>query len=67
MIINTYNADISGKTLRADVINGETSQYIDFYANGKFIERYTLKNIHVDDETFVDYVVKIYFKKISEQ
>lgn len=66
MILNTYNADISGKTLRADVINGETSQYIDFYVNGEFVQRYTLKDIHVDDESFIDYVVKTYFKKWSQ-
>lgn len=66
MILNTYNADISGKTLRADVINGETSQYIDFYVNGEFVQRYNLKDVNVDDESFIDHVVKTYFKKWSQ-
>ena len=66
MILNTYNADISGKTLRADVNNGETSQYIDFFVNGKFVQRFTLEEIFVDDESFIDYVVKTYFKKWSQ-
>lgn len=66
MILNTYNADISGKTLRADVINGETSQYIDFYVNGEFVQRYTLNDIHIDNESFIDHVVKTYFRKWSQ-